>query len=407
MPTKKNCIMKMKNGKHVLKNADGKEIGTYDSDAEALKNSGSDDVYRIDEGYEISVHHDDEHLNARDFPAIYYCRHMEPGLCGYEKEKILVDADAMKNMNPTFAGKPVYVGHQKVDVSKIQEEADGYVVESFYNELDGWSWAKFIVVSDKGKDAIARGWAVSNAYIPSEFASGGQSHAIDFERKIVNANYTHLAIVPDPRYEGAKIFTPEQYKAYCADKKAHLDEMKNSKGATKMFKRFFKSEQKEVTNANDIDDNTMVELTNGKSVSIKEMIETVELANAKAKKNEKDDKEDKKEQLNADTEVDVAGEKMPLSQLMNKYANAQKENEKRNADEAEAKEKKEKENKEKKNAEDKEKKDKEKEDDEKANAKTFEEMKNAKGKTSGSGFVQVDTQMDGMARGQSRYGSAK
>lgn len=406
MPAKKNSITKMKNGMFCLKNADGKEIGTYKSDVEALKNSGSDDVYRIDEDYEISVHHDDEHLNARDFPAIYYCRHMEPGLCGYDKEKILVDADAMKNMNPTFAGKPVYVGHQKVDVSKIQEQADGYVIESFYNELDGWSWAKFIVVSDKGKDAIARGWAVSNAYIPSEFASGGQSHAIDFERKIVNANYTHLAIVPDPRYEGAKVFTPEQYKAYCLDKKAHLDEMKNSKGEKKMFKRFFKTEQKEVTNSNDIDENTMVELTNGKSVSIKEMIETVE--NAKTKKNSEDeDKKDKKEQLNADTEVDVGGEKMPLSQLMNKYANAQKEN--AADEEKKKKESDEKANSEKKNAEDKEKadKDKKKEEDEKANAKHMDELKNARGKASGSGFVHVDTSLDQLARGKANYGSAQ
>lgn len=399
---KKNCMTKMKNGKFSLKNSEGKDLGTFDTEAEARKNSGSEDVYVIDEDYSIGVHHDDEHLNARDFPQIYYCRHMEPGLCGYDKEKILVDSDAMKNMNPTFSGKPVYVGHQKVDVSKIQEQADGYVIESFYNELDGWSWAKFIVVSDKGKDAIARGWAVSNAYIPSEFASGGQSHAIDFERKIVNANYTHLAIVPDPRYEGAKIFTPEQYKAYCVDKKAHLDEMKNSKGATKMFKKLFKTEQKEVTNAADIDDSTMIELQNGKTVSLKEMIETVQ--NAKTKKNSEDEEKKEKEKLNADTEVDVGGEKMPLSQLMNRYANAQKENA---ADEEKSKkEKDEKENSEKKNAEDEKKKDadKKKEDEEKANAKTFEEMKNARGK-SGSGFVHVDTQMDQMARGKANYGS--
>ena len=332
--------------------------------------------------------------NARDFPQIFYCRHMEPGICGYEKEKILVDADAMKNMNPSFAGKPVYVGHQKVDVAKIQQEADGYVTESFYNELDGWSWAKIIAVSDKAVDAIAQGWAVSNAYVPSEFAAGGQCHAVDFDRKIVNAIYTHLAIVPDPRYEGAKIFTPDEYKAYCTSKKAQLDELKNSKGASKMFKRFFKNTQQDVTA---IDDDTMVELTNGKTVSMKEMVDAVtaaeEIKNGKVKKNEKDEKEEAK--LNADTEVDVGGQKMPLGHLMNKYMNVQKENE---ADE----EKKKKEAEEKKNADEKEAKDKEKEADEKKNAKTFEEMKNAKDKKEG---VFVDTQMDQLERGQNRYGS--
>lgn len=340
-----------------------------------------------------------ELINARDFPKTYYARHMEPGLCGYENEKILVDTDAMKNMAASFQGKPVYVGHQKVDVSKIQEQADGYVTECFYNELDGWLWAKMIIVSDKGNDAVNNGWAVSNAYVPTEFASGGQHHAVDFNRKIVNAIFTHLAIVADPRYEGAKIFTPDEYKNYCAEKKAQLDELKNSKGATKMFKKLFKTESKEVTNAADIDDSTMVELQNGKSVSLKEMIEAVnaaeELKNAKAKKNEADDKEkEDKEKLNADTEVDVGGQKMPLGHLMNKYMNVQKENE------AEEKAKKDKEDAEKKNAEDKK-----KEEDEKTNQKHFEELKNAKSKS--SSFIQVDTSLDKVARGQERYGSKK
>lgn len=337
--------------------------------------------------------------NARDFPKTYYARHMEPGLCGYEKEKILVDTDAMKNMAPSFQGKPVYVGHQKVDVEKLQEQADGYVTECFYNELDGWLWAKMIVVSDKGNNAVAQGWSVSNAYVPSEFAAGGEHHAVDFDRKIVNAIFTHLAIVPDPRYEGAKIFTPDEYKAYCVAKKTQLDELKNSKGAKRMFKKLFKTESKEVTNAADIDDSTMVELQNGKSVSLKEMIEAVnaaeEVKNAKAKKNEKDeDDKEEKEKLNADTEVDVGGQKMPLGHLMNKYMNVQKQNA------ADEEEKKKKEDEEKKNAEDKK-----KEEEEKANAKTFEEMKNAKNKT--SAFVQVDTSLDKVARGQERYGSKK
>lgn len=340
----------------------------------------------------------DELKNSRDFPKIFYCRHMFPGICGYDSETIFIDADAMKNMNPSFAGKPVYVGHQRVDVDKIQEQADGYVTESFYNELDGWSWAKFIAVSDKANDAISQGWAVSNAYVPSEFAAGGQHHAVDFDRKIVNAIYTHLAIVPDPRYEGAKIFTPEDYKAYCASKKQQLDELKNSKGATKMFKRLFKNKQEEVTT---IDDDTMIELQNGKTVSMKDMVDAVTAAdekkNAKSKKNEKDEgaKEEEKgdkEKLNADTEVDVGGQKMPLGHLMNKYMNVQKENA------AEEEEKKKKEETEKKNADEKK-----KEEEEKANSKTFEEMKNAK--NTNSSFVQVDTSMDQLARGQSRYGS--
>jgi len=260
------------------------------------------------------------------------------------------------------------------------------VTKCFYNGLDGWLWAEFIAVSDRAKDAIANGHSVSNAYVPTEFASGGEHHAVDFDRKIVNAIFTHLAIVPNPRYEGAKIFTPDEYKAYCVAKQTQLEEMKNSKGAKKMFKGFFKNEKKEITNAADVDDSTMVELTNGKNVTIKEMIDTIENAKKNSKKNsddgakeEKKEDDEGKEKLNDDTEVEVGGKKVKIGDLKNSYMDAEKKNE------AEAKEKKEAE--------------------EKKNAKIFEEMKNAKDKKASP--VMVDTSLDKVARGQSRYGSTK
>ncbi len=349
----------------------------------------------------------DEKINARGFPKTYYARHMESGLCGYENEKILVDADAMKAMCPSFQGKPVYVGHQKVNVDNIQAEADGYVTECFYNPLDGWLWAKMLVVSDKANDAIGRGWAVSNAYIPQEFSSGGQHHNVDFNRKIVNAMFTHLAIVPDPRYEGASIMTPEQYKSYCADKQAQLDELQNNKGKSKMsFKRFFKKTEEEIKTVDGLTDDAMVELQNGKSVSLKTLIDdhvaaeaaeaAAALENAKTKKNSDKDKEkeDDEDFLNSDTEVDVGGKKMKVGELANRYMNRQKKN---SEDEEKAKKEKE----EKENAED----DKKKEEDEKKNAKHFDELKNAR--TKAAAPVVVDTSIDQVQRGKDLYGSGK
>lgn len=346
--------------------------------------------------------HENEKVNARDFPDTFYCRHFEPGLCGYENEKVLIDTDAMKRMCASFNNKPIYVFHQKVDLKNLQQKADGYVTECFYNELDGWLWAKMIIVSDDGKDAISRGWSVSNAYVPTEFASGGQHHNVNYDRKIVNANFTHLAIVPDPRYEGARIYSPEEFKLYNSQKRAQLEELKNSKGATRMFKRLFKNKQEEVTNAEGIDEGTMVELQNGKTVSLKEMIESItkaeELENAKAKKNsdagaKEEKKDDEESKLNAETEVMVGDKKMPLGHLMNKYQNMQKENE---AEEAKKKSEKD-------------------EAEEKANSKAladaalekanFDELKNAKNK--GATVVQVDTVQDQLARGKANYGSSK
>ena len=107
--------------------------------------------------------------NAKQMPKVLFCKHMQAGVVGYENEVVLVETDTMQRIMPTFAGKPVYVEHQRVDLERLQHEADGYVVDCFYNELDGWLWSKIIVVSDAGQQAVADGWKVSNAYLPLEW----------------------------------------------------------------------------------------------------------------------------------------------------------------------------------------------------------------------------------------------
>src|SRR4051812_29447530 len=102
--------------------------------------------------------------NAKTLPQVFYGLHMVPGVAEYndperEPYRILIGETTIKNMDPTFQGKPVYVDHvEEVNLENLQQEADGYVLESFYNKLDGKHWVKFIVVSDRGKEAIQKGW---------------------------------------------------------------------------------------------------------------------------------------------------------------------------------------------------------------------------------------------------------
>lgn len=329
-----------------------------------------------------------EKKNAKQMPKIYYCRHIEKGVTGYEDETILVDDEALKSMDSTMAGIPVRVLHvDDIDVSKIQEESDGFVSESFYLECDGWHWAKFIAVSDECHNAIQRGWSVSNAYVPTEWGSGGEHHNIKFDRKILSGKYTHLAIVPNPRYEGAMILTPEEFKEYKEKKEFQLKELKNQKQGRNVMLKFFKK----VPVENEIDENAMVQLENGKEVSLKEMIETVK----NAKKNEKEEEQ----KINMDSEIEVGEEKMPLKELVNRYVKMTKKNE---DDEK-------KEDEEKKNQEEKEKKENEdddKEKEEKKNAKKNEDFKaieNA-GKQDEIQNAVLETSFDKLKRGQERYG---
>ena len=192
-----------------------------------------------------------EKTNAKQYPEFYYARHMKEGVCGYGDETVLLRDDTIKSMTKSFNGRPLYVYHdgrtESERINTLETTSDGYVTDSFYNELDGWYWAKIMVVSEAGHKAVENGWAVSNAYIPTEDAKGGTKHNVPYQREITNAYYTHLAIVPNPRYEEAKIFTPDEFNAYQDERSQQLKELRNSNEEEKGFiMKFFKRQKRKL-----------------------------------------------------------------------------------------------------------------------------------------------------------------
>ena len=196
--------------------------------------------------------------NASQKPKVYYGLHFAPGVAEYKEsgeqaQRIFLNEETLKKMDATFAGCPVYVQHvEEVDLKNIQHEADGYVVESFYNNVDGKHWAKFIIVSDKGHEAISKGWKLSNCYVGKTFTGGGEWHGVSYQREVTNGEFEHLAIVDNPRYSESIVLSPEQFKEYNNKKSQELSRIANSKESTPMsvFK-FFKKER--VENATDLE----------------------------------------------------------------------------------------------------------------------------------------------------------
>ena len=171
--------------------------------------------------------------NSKDFPKRYFVRHIKEGPVHYlekgEDKIYLVKDEALKKMNASFEGKPVYIKHvDEVNMDTLKEDANGYVVKSFYNEFDGAWWAE-IIADDEAQGFIEKGWAVSNAYLPTELGSGGVYHDIDYDKEVKNGVYEHLAIVDNPRYEEAVIMTPDEFKDFNEGRKAELEKLKNSK----------------------------------------------------------------------------------------------------------------------------------------------------------------------------------
>lgn len=248
---------------------------------------------------------------------VYYGLHFYPGVCQYqegdgEPYRVFLDEDTLRAMDPTFAGCPVFVLHVdevEQDINKLRNEADGWVIESFFNEADGKHWAKFVVVSSKGKEAIAKGLKLSNCYIPTVLGAGGTWNAIDYKNRILEARYEHLAIVPNPRYEESIILNPEQFKKYNTEKCEELKKLANSKTKERksMFS-FFK--RTKVENSADLD-----------SMSVLLPKAKVEMALAKLI-NEADEREMKKHEpkmADDDHIIEHKGEKMTLGELKAKH----------------------------------------------------------------------------------------
>lgn len=204
----------------------------------------------------------------------FFGMHFYPGLAEYAEPgknpfRVFLNEDTIRSMDSSFEGKPVFVQHvteveQNLDV--LRGEADGWVVRSFYNAADGKHWAEFLVCSEKGLEAIAKGFRLSNAYRPvGPRGSSGLWNGIEYSEQILRGEYDHLAIVPNPRYEESVIMTPEQFKAYNEEQQFELKRITNSKdqpkGDNKMGLNFFK--RAKIENSIDLE-STVVQLPKSK-----------------------------------------------------------------------------------------------------------------------------------------------
>lgn len=198
---------------------------------------------------------------------IWYGMHFYPGVAEYAEGpsayRVFLNESTIRSMDPSFAGRPVFVHHVdgvEPDVDQLRKEADGWVVESFYNKADGKHWVKFITVSDKAEKAISQGMRLSNCYLPTAFGPGGQWNGVSYQKSIERGEYEHLAIVPNPRYEESVIMTPDEFKAYNEKQDIELKKLANNKPKENRM-RFFK--RTKVENSTDLE-NMLVELPKSK-----------------------------------------------------------------------------------------------------------------------------------------------
>ncbi len=265
-----------------------------------------------------------------------YGMHFYPGVAEYRPEgkdafRVFLNENTIRNMGPTFAGCPVFVDHVdevESNVNELRKEADGWVVESFFNEADGKHWVKFLVCSEAGDRAIKNGFKLSNCYIPEKFASGGEWNGVPYSKEITGATYEHLALVKNPRYEESKVLTPEQFKKYNDEKRNELVRFANNKDSNdqkgdssmNLFKRT------KVENAADLDGMCVLLKNSKKEMTLAEAViaaDAHEMAKAVPLESQM---------------VTVGDQKMTVGQLTSRYLNAKKMNEEMEKEKKENKE---------------------------------------------------------------------
>lgn len=253
---------------------------------------------------------------------VFYGLHFYPGVARYQEPgteafTVYLNEDTLRKMDPSFAGRPVFVLHVdsvEQDVDELRKEADGWAVESFYNPADGKHWVKFLMCSDRGLEAVQRGLRLSNCYVAKNYGPGGVWNGVAYDKEIIDGEYEHLAIVPNPRYDESVIMTPEEFKAYNDEKQAELRKLANAnkanppaKGDVPMKFDFFK--RSKVENTADLEVMSVLLPKSKREVSLAKLInEADEVEMEKGKK--KEGMEKAGEKMNAEPAEGVRAEKM-------------------------------------------------------------------------------------------------
>lgn len=164
-------------------------------------------------------------------------RFIKPGLAGYPGQfgNALIQKETLDRFVHTLRNKPVIIGHK--DKIKDEDKA-GEVFNIWFNPEDGWYWCDGIITDKTAQNLIEnKGWSVSCAYDYTKAdTSGGTENNIPYDIEFLDGEFNHLALVDNPRYEGANIVFNSKDTKNEENKKATIEKTaKNGTFLTSIF----------------------------------------------------------------------------------------------------------------------------------------------------------------------------
>ena len=151
----------------------------------------------------IDLQEDDGKGKGRYFVS----RFIEPGLAHYtELGDIVITKETLDKFIQSMVGCPVIIDHKDVTDKNVDKLRVGTISRVWFNEQDGWYYCEGILTDDEAIDLVKnQGWNVSCAYSFVSDESQKTYHGKPIDMVFTDGEFLHLAIVEDPRYEGANI----------------------------------------------------------------------------------------------------------------------------------------------------------------------------------------------------------
>ena len=178
----------------------------------------------------IDLQEDDGKGKGRYFVS----RFIEPGLAHYkELGDIVITKETLDKFIQSMVGCPVIIDHKDVTDKNVDKLRVGTISRVWFNEQDGWYYCEGILTDDEAIDLVKnQGWNVSCSYSFVSDESQKTYHGKPIDMVFTDGEFLHLAIVEDPRYEGANIVVnsnEEKWKVTKSDEEGFITMKKGDK----------------------------------------------------------------------------------------------------------------------------------------------------------------------------------
>lgn len=209
--------------------------------------------------------------NAHPMAKAMNCSFIEPGVVFYQDVgMVLVQKTALDKMMNSMRGKPVVnTDHREINADDFRNGnfdgmVDGNDHAVWFDSSDAKYHCSFQVTTPETLTNIKNGFKVSCAYKVTKWGPGGIHNNVPYEREVLEGEYTHLAIVANPRYEGVRIY--------------------NSKGAKTMtlkwIQKLMGKDDKVLENSVDIESSKSILEVDGKDYTLDNAIEALKAQEA-------------------------------------------------------------------------------------------------------------------------------